>query len=122
MPEPTEEQVMAELIRDEPDYAKDIPAITLHGIQQYVATGRPGGYFLRCLLSNDLFGVAAYADAENWAALSDTIKYINNRIPAECYGTSLHYVSWIDKKRKARGELPIMAEGGHTSDSTAEGM
>jgi len=121
MPEPTEERVMAELIRDEPDYAKDIPAVTLHGIQQYVASGRPGGHFLQCLLSNDLFGVAAHADAENWAALNDIIKYINNHIPSECYGTPLHYASWMDQKRKARGEVPRMATGGHTGDSTAEG-
>lgn len=102
MPEPTEEQVMAELIKSEPEYAKKIPAITLHGIQQYVAYGTPGGSFLRALLTNDLGGVHSMADDENWAALRDILYYLNNCTPMSCYGEPDAYESWIERKRQAR--------------------
>lgn len=103
MSEPTEEErVMAELTGAEPEYAKNIPAVTLGGIQRYVATGMPGGHFLRCLLTNDLFGVAAHADTSNWDALGDIVKYLHNHVPQECFGTPCAYHAWIEKKREAR--------------------
>jgi hypothetical protein len=101
MPEQTEAEVMAELIRDEPDYAKKIPAITLHGIQQYVASGMPGGHFLERLLTNDLYGVFNYADAENWAALGHTLAYLQT-IRQDCFGTKEKYAAWREKKRLDR--------------------
>ena len=113
MADPTEEEVMAALIREEPEYAKKIPAITLHGIQQYVAAGTPGGHFLQALLTNDLAGVHSMADDENWAALRDILYYLNNCIPMECYGDNEAYEAWIALKRQARlkREAELKEEG-----------
>lgn len=101
MPEQTEEQVMAELIRDEPECAKKIPAITLHHIQRYVAHGDPGGHFIKCLMSNDLKGVFNYADADNWPALGHIMQYLMS-VRADCWGSPEKYANWLAFRRLSR--------------------
>jgi len=64
-----------------------IPEHTQHSIDMFVELGHGVGGFLTAVLTNDLFGAVAKADAESLEALGDIVRYIYNNVPQECYGS-----------------------------------
>ncbi|MCF7795995.1 hypothetical protein K9M42_02780 [Patescibacteria group bacterium] len=76
-----------------------MPERTKKELDRYVQNGIPTNGFLEKVLSNDLFGAIGKADEENSEALHDICKYIYNKLPSRCWGSSEQVVSWIKYKR-----------------------
>jgi len=81
---------------------KNIPARTINAIIDYVINGRRGD-FITALTSNDLKGVLRHADTENLVALWATVTFLENRVPAECWGSELISITWKGIRKKLDG-------------------
>jgi hypothetical protein len=73
-----------------------IPERTIRSLDSYVRARTPTGDFLESVLSNDLKGAIAYADAENLEALPAIVSYVVNHMPARCQGSPERYRRWLN--------------------------
>jgi hypothetical protein len=64
-------------------------------IDRYVSHGIPLGGFLQAVISNDLMGAAASADAENSRVLAAIAGYVWNEVPAQAWGSRAVYEAWL---------------------------
>ncbi len=81
------------------DYIEGLHLLPNHmqdGMRRYIEKGIPPGSFLEAVLSNDLMGALAKADATNQYALPAYGRYIYNNVPSACHGSSEKVDAWID--------------------------
>lgn len=78
-----------------PEYMQD-------GLRAYVESHRPAGHFLTAVLSNDLRGAVARADAANTAALADYVVWLDNYAPAACWGSRDAVFAWLTTDEEER--------------------
>lgn len=72
-----------------------IPAITKHGIENYITNGQPPSGFLEAVFQNNLFRAVSRADESNVIALPVIVKFIWNNAPSECHGTTMSVSKWV---------------------------
>ena len=87
------------------------------GLRRYFERGIPAGSFMMALLSNDLMRSFACADALNFAALPDWVRFLRTHIPVTpwlCYGSPEIVRDWI----KAGGWAGL---AGQRASDAAEG-
>jgi len=79
-----------------------IPEHMREAICTWIEKGQPHpillGRFLRALLSNDLMGAFAYADAENTDAMRAWALFLHNYVPAGCFGSAEKLEQWHKSK------------------------
>ena len=76
----------------------EVPKYILDIINRYVDDDVPPGGFLTAVLSNDLVGAFAWADSDCKSALPDIVRYLNNEIPAVCWGSKDKVEAWLNRK------------------------
>lgn len=79
-------------------YIKGLTLLPDHmrgGMRRYIEKGIPPGSFLEAVLSNDLMGALAEADATNRHALPAYGRYLYNDVPSACHGSSEKVEAWI---------------------------
>jgi len=72
-----------------------IPMDTIGQLLSYRDEHIPLGSFGQALMENDLIGAFQNADAKNLAAMFDTVQWIYNEMPINCYGSKEAYKEWI---------------------------
>ncbi len=72
-----------------------IPVQTMGALKRYREKRIPTGDFLRCVLTNDLFGAMSRGDDPNIAALHLIVKYIYNEMPGICWGNQGIVEDWL---------------------------
>ena len=82
-------------------------------ITAYVNDGVPQGSFLTALICNDLKGVFAYADDENYENLPAFIMYFHWVVPANIWGNKDKMQAWIKACAQARQAKKEMHHGTH---------
>ena len=55
------------------------------------------GSFLLAVLSNDLFDAMGRADCVSRIELFEIVKYINNHIPSNCWGSRDKVMKWLNR-------------------------
>jgi hypothetical protein len=73
----------------------DVPANLHEGLVEYVAARRPVGGFLNAVLSNDLRGAIVRADPVTGRGLRQVVLFLNNYVPAPCWGSSSAVSAWL---------------------------
>lgn len=76
----------------------NIPALTKRGLDAYVHERLPVGDFLFNVLSNNLVGAFAAADAENIRAMPAIVSYVHNHLPMSCWGSEMRVAAWISQR------------------------
>jgi len=76
----------------------EVPKYILDIINRYVEDDVPPGGFLTAVLSNDLVGAFTWADSDCKSALPDIVRYLNNEIPAESWGSKDKVEAWLNRK------------------------
>ncbi len=79
------------------DLNYNLPPMVKETLDEYVKNRRPTGDFLRCVLSNDLFGAIGRADEISIRFIREICSYIYCKIPSCCWGSDKKYYQWIDK-------------------------
>lgn len=79
---------------------KSIPEWMKYDIDNYVKKRVEPGQFLTAVLENNLFESVSRADPESLIHIADLCKYINNKIPSECWGSKDKVSSWLIEKYK----------------------
>lgn len=92
--------ISIEEARQHPEF-KRIPAHILGSIYAYVEHRQTPGSFLRCVLTNDLFGAIGRADKESAATLKDIVVFINSHVRSDCYGRPEKVKEWLFPLKKA---------------------
>jgi len=77
-----------------PEYAENIPEVTLESLDQWVMRGRPTGDFLAAVLRHDLFDAMFRADEEHRRELHNLVMFIHNRLPGNCHGDAKTMLDW----------------------------
>lgn len=77
-------------------YASGIPAHMHDVLTNYIVRHRQPGQFLVALLSNDLAGACALADAQNKLALADYVMFLCTYAPASCWGSPAKVKAWLE--------------------------
>jgi len=72
-----------------------VPDHTMDGLDMYINHKILPGDFLTAVLTNDLFGACARADAVNKKALPNIVTYIYNRLPSGCWGSTEIVNKWL---------------------------
>jgi len=78
------------------EYA-DIPDYMQDSLLRYVRTGQLTGDFLRAVLSNDLFNAVGRADSVNREIIPLYVRWLYNRAPLACYGSTAAVSAWIEQ-------------------------
>ena len=73
-------------------------------VQRYIENGFEPGSFLRALLSNDLRGAIARADAANIAKIPHWVVWMENNLPGGAWGSPESYEHWIARRGYAGPE------------------
>ena len=87
-----------------------IPAATLDALKGFGEDHKPVGDFLRCLLSNDLFGALHWIDEKNAKALFTIAAYVHNRLPFTSWGTPGAVVKWLNGAPPRHEDAPASHE------------
>ena len=82
-----------------PEHLKEV-------IIEYVYRGRPTGGFLEAIFSNDLVGAFGRADFESMEGNPEIVKWLYNKAPMGCHGSSERFLSWLRE-----GGLKGLTEG-----------
>ena len=85
-------------MNDELDY--HLPPFTKETLDEYAKNRRPTGDFLRCVLSNDLFGAIGRADDYNIKYMREICSYIYCKLPSGCWGSGEKYKQWLNKENQ----------------------
>jgi hypothetical protein len=89
------------------------PEDIIDSLQRYVNDGCPTGSFLFAVLSNDLKGAFAQADAYNRLRLFDIVKYCYNELPSHVWGSpervAEHLTAKAEERRRLRDEHSTVA-------------
>jgi len=83
-----------------------IPEHLKEGLLEYVVRGRPVGGFLEAVLSNDLEMSIARADMWSAESIPQIVKWLYNKAPMGCHGSSERFLSWLRE-----GGLKGLTEG-----------
>jgi hypothetical protein len=86
---------------------KAVPANTRIQLDNWVHRHIPGGDFLEALLKNNLSAVVVHADPPNREALVDTVQWLWNEAPAECWGSAEKYKAWMTPKPAAQKAVTL---------------
>ena len=73
----------------------DIPPNTRLTLENYYINRWDPGGFVTAVLSNDLMSAAARADAHNARALVSICRFVQNRLPRECWGSYQAVAHWL---------------------------
>ena len=73
-------------------------------LQRYMEYGIEPGSFLRAVLSNDLRGAVARADAMNGVVISEWVVWMEGNLPEAAWGSAERYYNWIIQ----RGGMPVL--------------
>ena len=82
-----------------------IALIPLHcraGIIRYIEEHIPPGSFLTAVLSNDLIRAVRAADAANYAALRDYVRFLTFHAPGDCWGSPEKFKAWVALRGRDR--------------------
>ena len=86
------------------------------GFRRYLDHGIEPGGFLMSVLSNDLSGAVAHADAANRYRLFDIVKFLNGDVPDACWGSPEKVRAWMKK-----GGLEVSKTDAALKERTKEG-
>ena len=75
-----------------------VPGRILDSINRYVDDNVPPGGFLTAVLSNDLAKAFGAADSASKPALPEIVRYLNNEVPAQCWGSHDKFEAWLNRK------------------------
>jgi hypothetical protein len=87
-----------------------IPSHMHNGLCIYIEEGQPQGDFLRCVISNDLFGALGHADDSNLRNVPAYCAYLYNHCPASAIGSPEAYSEWVEQHGQTYGQID---EGGN---------
>jgi hypothetical protein len=71
-------------------------------LRLYAEQGIPTCDFLRAVLCNNLGEACGRADYINKRRLPEIVAYIQNNLPAACWGSATEYEGWLERKRLER--------------------
>lgn len=74
---------------------ESIPVQTQAALHRYVENRVEPGSFLKCVLSNDLFGAIGRADDEHIETLPLICRFIYNRVPSPAWGSPTRVHMWL---------------------------
>lgn len=74
-----------------------VPDHLVDGLVAYVATKRPTGGFLECVVSNDLKGCIERGDAESIHGLKACVMFLYNYAPGACWGSPAKVAAWLKR-------------------------
>lgn len=74
---------------------QNIPQQTIDSLERYKQHHIPTGGFLRCVLTNDLFGAIGKADVGNRYAIYEICLYIYNELPVKSWGSEQQVNDWL---------------------------
>ena len=89
-----DELVLVDLLVDPRDPVL-IRAEIRQSLLRYAVDGCPVGDFLQAVLSNDLAGAAARADAGNVRVLPAIVAFVVQQLPSACWGSWRIYQAWL---------------------------
>lgn len=69
--------------------------LILRQLEDYVRGGRPPGGFVYAALCNDLAGTIARADRHSLRTLTVLVRFLTNRLPADCWGSEAAVERWL---------------------------
>lgn len=96
-----------------------LPADARPHVRRYLEHGYGSSLagFYRAVLSNDLIGAVALADADNRAALPDFVDYLVSSAPIDCYGSPERVEAWRGTTavggHDLQGERLVSAQGAY---------
>jgi len=82
------------------NYYDSIPETTRYSLDMYANEGQQVGHFLTAVLTNNLVEAVSHADEGNIANIQKIVKYMYNKMPAECWGNKEDVDAWIKKGGK----------------------
>lgn len=74
---------------------REVPEHCRAGLLRYLMLGIPPGSFLQSLISNDLTGAVARADAVNAQSIKSYIDFLHHEVSMECWGSVKRYEDWV---------------------------
>lgn len=75
-----------------------IPLKTQIDLINYVNKKNSTGGFLDAVLRNDLMGAVLYADSGNIRAISAIVRFVYNRLPVQCWGSTEKINEWLSSR------------------------
>ena len=72
-----------------------LPHHIREGFQSYIEEHQPMGSFGMSVLRNDLCGAVSRADGINRPLLADTIRWLYNEAPSDCWGSPQAVEAWL---------------------------
>ncbi|MGZ8924546.1 MAG: hypothetical protein ACXW2E_01555 [Nitrososphaeraceae archaeon] len=72
-----------------------LPETFKNAISLYVEKRIAPGSCTQAILSNDLFETINRADIDYIQALPDMVRFINNRLPSDCYGSRVIVMRYL---------------------------
>ena len=85
------------------DYSK-IPESTISALKAWIKYARPMGSFCEAVVSNDLREALGRADDDTRAAIFETVAWMYNHAPIDCWGSAEALTSWPKAVRGCKGE------------------
>ena len=92
-----------ELVDFQPEPKAAIPPLVRRQIKDYVDKRVPPGWFVRCLLENDLMNSVKFADKESLKALPEIVEYMRWEIPSRCWGSVLKVDDYLNRRNEPNG-------------------
>ncbi|MCA1800188.1 MAG: hypothetical protein LC650_02735 [Actinobacteria bacterium] len=83
----------------------NIPSHTQGSLERYAAQGIAPGGFLTAVLTNNLFGAVSRADDYNLEALTEIVRFVYNRMPMSCHGSTeamAEFMTYVRDRRAAQ--------------------
>lgn len=94
-----------------------IPPSIKRGMVDHIKHGAPTGAYLTAVLANDLADAVARADEGSLAAVRDTMSWLCNYAPPECWGSPEKVQQWRDAHRGAEA-LGAVEQGPRPTEVT----
>lgn len=95
-----------------------IPASIMRALIDHVEHGSRTGDYLTAVLENNLVSATARADEHSYAALRDTVSWLTNHAPPDCWGNPEKVQQWRDAHRRAESLGPA-EQGPRPTESPA---
>ena len=84
------------------DYIKRVPAYTREALDAFLREGRPGGHFLKAVITGDLFAAFSRADGDNVREMKSIVMYIYNKFPRIAFGSEEAYDYWLQLHQEGK--------------------
>lgn len=73
-----------------------VGGLIVEGLRRYTVNRTRTGGFLQAVLENDLRGAVRTADAANYQALADIVRFCSAALPAIAWGSPAAVRSWLE--------------------------